>query len=100
VRQVLTQKEDTPDMRLRLASLIVTGSLLALGVVPAALAADADEVVYGGAPGNVQQDLASGALGNEGTLPFTGLNLALIIVAGVALIATGILLKRRSSTTS
>jgi hypothetical protein len=88
-------------MRLRLASLIVTGSLLALGVVPAALAAnDPDQVVYGGGGGNVQQDLASGALGNEGTLPFTGLNLVLIVIAGVALIATGILLKRRSSTTS
>ncbi len=86
-------------MRLRLASLIVTGSLFALGVVPAALAADPDEIVYGGDAGNVQQDLASGALGSDGTLPFTGLNLVLIVIAGIALVATGILLKRRSNPT-
>jgi len=84
-------------MRHRLGSLILIGSLFALGVVPAAFAAnDPTGSVYGGSAGNVQQDIASGSLG-DGTLPFTGMNLVLIALAGVALIATGILLKRRSS---
>lgn len=88
-------------MRHRLGSLILIGSLFALGVVPAAFASDDPTGgVYGGSAGNVQQDLASGALGNDGTLPFTGMNLVLIAIAGVALIATGILLKRRSSSTN
>lgn len=88
-------------MRNRLGSLILIGSLLALGAVPAAFAGnDPTGGVYGGSAGNVQQDLASGALGNSGSLPFTGMNLILIAIAGVALIATGFLLKRRSSSTN
>jgi hypothetical protein len=35
-----------------------------------------------------------------GALPFTGLNLALIILAGLALVATGVLLRRRGATES
>ena len=54
----------------------------------------------------------SGALGSSGSgsggalsesggaLPFTGLNLALIILAGLALVVTGVLLRRRGSTES
>jgi hypothetical protein len=44
---------------------------------------------------------SGGALSESGgALPFTGLNLALIIVAGLALVATGVLLRRRGSTES
>jgi hypothetical protein len=44
---------------------------------------------------------SGGALSESGgALPFTGLNLALIILAGFALVATGLLLRRRSSSES
>jgi hypothetical protein len=44
---------------------------------------------------------SGGALSESGgALPFTGLNLALIILAGLALVATGVLLRRRSATES
>lgn len=50
----------------------------------------------GEAQGAVESGVVSG--GTQGALPFTGLNLALIVIAGVALVATGLLLRRRSST--
>ena len=85
-------------MRHRLLSAIVIVSLAALAVVPAAFAGnDPTASTYGGSAGNVQQDLASGSLGSGSSLPFTGMNLVLIALAGVALIATGVLLRRRAS---
>lgn len=43
-----------------------------------------------------QQAVASGEVTSGGALPFTGLNLALIVIAGLALVAAGLLLRRRS----
>lgn len=40
--------------------------------------------------------VAQQAVAGTGTLPFTGVNLALILIAGIALVATGVLLRRRS----
>jgi hypothetical protein len=57
-------------------------------------------VAFGGNQSSTPSDggSAQGALssGGEGSLPFTGLNLALIVLAGVALVATGLLLRRRA----
>jgi hypothetical protein len=44
---------------------------------------------------------SGGALSESGSaLPFTGVNLALIIIAGLVLVGTGLLLRRRGSTES
>lgn len=44
---------------------------------------------------------SGGALSESGgALPFTGVNLALIVVAGLALVATGLMLRRRGSSES
>lgn len=57
---------------------------------------------YGGDGGNVQQDVAGtgapgGAAGSlGGTLPFTGLDLAVILVAAVVLIVAGLAIRRFS----
>ncbi len=80
---------------------IVSGAV-ALIAAPAALAGpDPSSSVYSGVAGNVQNDIGSGALGASpagGALPFTGLNLALIVLGGVALVAMGLVLRRRSAT--
>ena len=87
--------------RLRSWGLAVAGGAVALMVAPAAMAgADPSSSVYSGVAGNVQNDVASGALGASpagGALPFTGLNLALIVIGGVALVAMGLVLRRRSA---
>ena len=52
---------------------------------------------YGGAGGKTQGAIHQAALGKtSGTLPFTGLNLTLIAAAGVLLLLTGIVLRRRN----
>ncbi len=40
--------------------------------------------------------VAQQAVGGTGSLPFTGVNLALVLIAGLALVATGFMLRRRS----
>jgi hypothetical protein len=40
--------------------------------------------------------VAQQAVAGTGSLPFTGVNLALILIAGIALVATGVLLRRKS----
>lgn len=83
--------------RLRSWSVLALGALAALVAAPAALAGtDPSSSVYAGVAGNVQGGIA-GASPSGGALPFTGLNLALIVVGGLALIATGVLLRRRSA---
>jgi len=74
--------------------IIGTGMLLTLVAVPAALAASPDDSVYGGVGGNIQGDVAGAQ--PAGNLPFTGMNLALIVIGGVALVAIGVLLRRRT----
>jgi hypothetical protein len=47
--------------------------------------------------GQVAGGLSGASNGGGGSLPFTGLNLAFLIVGGLVLIATGLLLRRRRS---
>ncbi|MFN8223545.1 MAG: hypothetical protein U0R50_09935 [Gaiellales bacterium] len=75
--------------------------VVALALVPAAVAGSGPTGdVYGGQAGPTQQ-----SLGNEttvkpesasagGTLPFTGVDLGLIVVAGVGLVVMGASLRR------
>jgi hypothetical protein len=53
--------------------------------------------VYGGQGGNVQQDVAGEGVAS-GALPFTGMDLALMAVAAMLLIATGVVIRRMTRT--
>jgi hypothetical protein len=61
-----------------------------------AVAQDAGELGYGGEAGLVQEEVGGAPpdAGVSGVLPFTGLDLAFLVAAGVALLATGLLLRR------
>jgi hypothetical protein len=80
------------------------GKLMALAVgLAAALVAPALAVAQNpsssaGEGTEIQRTVASGVAGAQsgGSLPFTGLSLTLIVIVAVALVATGILLRRQS----
>ena len=82
--------------------LVVSASLIGV-LVPAASALGQTPAGrgYGGQGGNVQGEVA-GEAGAAGALPFTGMDLALMALAAVLLIATGLTMRRlgraRSST--
>lgn len=79
-------------MKLRcLVAVICAGFVLA----PAALAGGAAGQGYGGGGGNVQSGVGAGnAAGTSGSLPFTGLDLALLVVGGLTLVVAGAGLRR------
>lgn len=64
----------------------------ALAVPGVALAQNPAGGVYGGEGGNVQADVAGDAAG--GSLPFTGLDLLVMVVAATLLIAAGLTMRR------
>jgi hypothetical protein len=78
---------------------IVRASILALPVLlltaGTASAADTAAQGYGGSAAGGQEVAAGAAAG--GSLPFTGLNLALLVLFGVGLVVTGLLLRRTKS---
>lgn len=77
--------------RLRFVLALVIASLV---LAPAALASGGSAGQgYGGEGGNVQQQV-SGAAGEKGGLPFTGLDLALLVVGGAVLVVAGAALRR------
>ena len=86
-------------MKLKLGtmSLVGIGSLFA-GLSVALAAGGSSATVYGGAAGAVQSQVASATKGavKGGTLPFTGLNIGLIIVGAVVLLTAGFALQRFS----
>jgi hypothetical protein len=66
--------------------------LVVLALAPAALAQDPTVSAYGGAAGDVR-----GALDETPTvrtLPFTGLDVALVVAAGLVLVALGVGLRQ------
>ena len=79
--------------------LFVALGALTLALAPAALAAGggAAQEGYGG-QGNTQEQVsgqgAGQSLGAKGGLPFTGLDLALLVVGGAVLIIVGATLRR------
>lgn len=65
-----------------------------LVLASAAFAQTPAQDVYGGA-GDVQDEVSSGGAGVAGgALPFTGLDLALMVVAAALLIAAGLTMRR------
>jgi hypothetical protein len=90
-------QEEGRVMKLRASVLALTAltSLLAAG---AALAQDPTGSTYAGVGNDITQQagVAGVAAQSQGTLPFTGLDLAVGIVLGLVLIAVGVLMRRRS----
>ncbi len=73
--------------------LVSLGSVvLGFLAVPAAYAGGSTLSGYGGNAGTVQSSVQK-----SGTLPFTGLSLTAFAVVGLVLVATGVVLRRRSA---
>lgn len=64
--------------------------LVYLVMASVALAQEPTQSGYGGTGGNIQGDVE----GSGGSLPFTGLDLLLLVGAGVLLLAAGFALRR------
>jgi len=85
-------------IRLRFVLLVVLASLL---LVPSALAAGGSAGEgYGGEGGNVQTQVSAVAAAESGGLPFTGLDLGLLVAGGAVLVVAGAALRRAAKRTS
>lgn len=86
---------------MKLRCLIVAVCAL-LALAPTALGASGSGSAgtgYGGNAGEVQSQVNQGAVNaaaSKGTLPFTGLDLALLVVGGLSLVVVGAGLRRAS----
>jgi hypothetical protein len=80
--------------------LVLALCVLMLVLVPTAYAAGGSAGTgYGGVAGNVQQQASGnvagiGATASKGTLPFTGLDLALLVAGGTVLLVVGAGMRR------
>jgi hypothetical protein len=68
---------------------LASGVIAYLVMASVALAQQPTQSGYGGTGGNIQGDVEGG-----GSLPFTGLDLLLLVGAGVLLLAAGFALRR------
>lgn len=80
--------EEREDEVKRLAA-FASSVLASLVLASVALAQQPTESGYGGTGGNIQGDVEGG-----GSLPFTGLDLLLLVGAGALLLAAGFTLRR------
>jgi hypothetical protein len=74
----------------------VSFALAAVGALLLSALASAQSVppTYQGSGGEVQEDVAAGGADTLGGLPFTGLDLALIVGAGLLLVIAGVSIRR------
>ena len=80
--------------------LILTALIASLGLLVSATAAFGADIAltgHGTTAGDAQDGVAAGVVDSGGTLPFTGLNLVFIVIGGLALLAVGVLLRRRGA---
>lgn len=75
---------------------VIGGGVLAyLATASVALAQDPTQSGYGGTGGNIQGGVEGiGGATGSGSLPFTGLDLLLLVGAGALLLAAGLTLRR------
>jgi len=82
-------------VRIRLFCVALIGALVLTG---AALAAGSQKPSsYRGTAGNVQEQVKGAGANTLGSLPFTGLDLALIVGGGLVLVIAGISVRRVAS---
>lgn len=77
----------------RIRNVSLVSAVFALLGAGAAYAGSPSVAGYGGKAGGVEGQVAT-ASHPAGTLPFTGLNLTLALLAGVVLVAVGLYLRR------
>ena len=76
--------------RIKVLCVVVLG---ALALAAGSMAASSKPPAYKGNAGNVQQDV-QGETNTLGSLPFTGLDLALIVGGGLLLVIAGVSIRR------
>jgi hypothetical protein len=69
--------------------LVIPAAVLALTFAGTALAADPTVRAYGGEGGAIQRELQTPARDKPGRLPFTGLDLGLLVGGGAVLLLVG-----------
>ena len=79
--------------RMKILCVVVIG---ALALAAGSFAANTKPPTYRGNAGVVQQDV-QGATNTLGSLPFTGLDLALIVGGGLVLILAGVSIRRMAT---
>ena len=85
---------------MRKAALIGTGAFVWLLMSAAVAFAQAPpQDVYGGQGGAPSGDVAESGAAGVGGLPFTGLDLAWILTAGVVLVAAGLVVRKTAAVT-
>jgi hypothetical protein len=77
-------------VRIKVLCVVVIG---ALALAAGSLAANTKPPAYRGNAGNVQQEV-KGEANTLGSLPFTGLDLALIVGGGLLLVIAGVSIRR------
>lgn len=81
---------------MRLVAGLAATVLIAVVFASFAMAQSPTEIGYGGVAGGVQGEVEGGGSGSSssGSLPFTGLDLLLMIAAGALLLGVGLVLRR------
>ena len=82
-------------MKIQALRVTLVALVISLSIVPAAFAASSTSEGYRDTAGNVQQQVAPAEASNtrtvdEGNLPFTGIEIAFIGIAGLALVGLGL----------
>ncbi|MDX6671901.1 MAG: hypothetical protein QOI91_2264 [Solirubrobacteraceae bacterium] len=95
------RKENAPNMKIYALRTVLVAFVISLALAPAAFAGDtATSAGYRDTAGNVQQQVAAAEQStppesrktrtvDEGSLPFTGMELGFIGMAGIALLGLG-----------
>jgi hypothetical protein len=82
------------------AYLAVIATLVSFCAVPAAAFASPTDDIYGGVAGRVESNQTGSTADPKGQgLPFTGLSVGIVVVAGACLIGTGLVVRRASRDT-